>query len=116
MIIGETSKQERQRTVEAFQAGECKVLLANIQAAGTGLTLDKAETVIFLDRAYTVAENEQAEDRAIPTLEGNKKNTLIVDVVCRDSVDQKIHSLLTDKKNITEIINNYRNIKEIIES
>jgi SNF2 family DNA or RNA helicase len=114
LIIGETSKPERQKTVEAFQAGKCNVILANIQAAGTGLTLDRAGTVIFLDRAYTPADNAQAEDRAIPTTKDSNQNTLIMDVVCKDSIDQKINDILQAKKSITEIVNNYRGIKELV--
>jgi SNF2 family DNA or RNA helicase len=48
LIIGDTPKTTRQAIVDQFQSGSCKLILANIQAAGVGLTLDKASTVIFL--------------------------------------------------------------------
>lgn len=115
LIIGETPKQERQDIVDSFQDGKTKVILANIQAAGVGLTLDKAGTVIFLDRAYTPSENAQAEDRIVPTTESSNQNCLIIDVVCKDSIDQKIHSILDKKQSVIEVINNYRNIKELIQ-
>lgn len=114
MIIGETSKVERQALVEDFQDGSRRILLANIEAAGTGLTLDKAGTVIFLDRAYTPAANAQAEDRIVPTTQSSNLNALIIDVVCKDSIDEKILDILSKKQSVIEVVNNYRNIKELI--
>jgi SNF2 family DNA or RNA helicase len=116
LIIGETPTWKRQDIVNQFQSGNCKVILANIKAAGVGLTLDNASTVIFLDRAYTPAENAQAEDRSVPTTQNSNQNCTIIDVVCKDSVDQKILDILKSKKSVTEVINNYKNIKDLVHS
>jgi SNF2 family DNA or RNA helicase len=47
VIDGSVTKSNRQRIVEDFQSGKVDILLANIIAAGTGLTLDRADTIIF---------------------------------------------------------------------
>jgi SNF2 family DNA or RNA helicase len=93
-----------------------RYLLANIQAAGVGLTLDKASTVIFLDRAYTpVAENEQAEDQQlVATTENSNQDCMIIDVVCENSIDEHINDILSKKKSIIEVVNNYKSIKELV--
>lgn len=114
MITGETKKEVRQWVVNAFQEGKCNVILANIQAAGVGLTLDKAGTVIFLDRAYTPTDNAQAEDRIVPTTENSNQNCTIIDVVCKNSVDERINDLLSKKKSIIEVVNNYKGVKSFI--
>lgn len=114
LVIGETSKQDRQKAVEELQAGEIKVILANIEAAGTGLTLDNAETVIFLDRHYNPGFNEQAEDRIVPTTEDSNLNTLVIDLVCNDSIDKKINDILKRKNSVIEVVNNYKNIRELM--
>jgi len=49
--------------VNAFQAGECSLLLATYRAAGPGLTLHRAERVVLLKRPCTLGDTEQAEDR-----------------------------------------------------
>jgi SNF2 family DNA or RNA helicase len=116
LIIGDTSKKERQQVVESFQDGKTKVILANIEAAGVGLTLDAGSTIIFLDRSYVPAMNEQAEDRIIPTTQERNHQSHIIDIVCRDSIDQKIHNLLQAKINITQAINHYRSVKEFMET
>jgi SNF2 family DNA or RNA helicase len=114
ILTGETSKQTRADLVESFQNGDIKILLANIQAAGVGLTLDKASTVIFLDRAYTVAENQQAEDRAVATTENSNQDCMIIDVVCENSIDEHINDILSKKKSVIEVVNNYKSIKELV--
>jgi SNF2 family DNA or RNA helicase len=114
LIVGDTPKWKRQSVVDQFQAGNCKIILANIQAAGVGLTLDAASTVIFLDRAYTPSENAQAEDRIVPTTENSNQRCTIIDVVCKDSIDQKINDLLSKKQSIIEVVNNYKGIKELM--
>jgi SNF2 family DNA or RNA helicase len=115
MIIGETTKERRAKVVDYFQSGKIRIILANIQAAGVGLTLDKASTVIFLDRAYTPSENAQAEDRIVPTTESSNQDCMIIDVVCQDSIDEKIHDILSKKKSVIEVVNNYKSIKELVQ-
>lgn len=112
LITGETHQEDRAGIVKAFQAGKINVILANIQAAGTGLTLDAAGTVIFLDRAYTPTDNQQAEDRIVATTQQSNQNTLIIDLVCIKSVDEKILKMVKNKENITNIVNDYKSIKD----
>jgi SNF2 family DNA or RNA helicase len=114
LIVGKTSKQERQNIVDSFQEGTCRIILANIQAAGVGLTLDKASTVIFLDRAYTPSENAQAEDRIVPTTENSNQDCMIIDVVCENSIDEHINDILSKKKSVIEVVNNYKSIGELM--
>jgi SNF2 family DNA or RNA helicase len=114
IITGKTDKERRKFVVDEFQEGKCNILLANIQAAGVGLTLDKASTVIFLDRAYTPSENAQAEDRIVPTTENSNQDCMIIDVVCENSIDEHINDILSKKKSVIEIVNNYKSIGELM--
>ena len=111
LVIGETSKEKRHKAVKQFQAGKVQVLLCNIEAAGTGLTMDTAGTVIFMDRHYNPADNEQAEDRIVATQKDRNLNALIIDLVCEGSVDEKIIEIVRQKKSVTEVANNYKNMK-----
>jgi SNF2 family DNA or RNA helicase len=113
-IIGDTDLKQRQEIVDSFQAGKTRVVLANIQAAGTGLTLDAAGTVIFLDRSFVPSDNDQAEDRIIPTTQQANQGCTIIDLACENSIDETINDMLKAKKNIIEVVNNYRNIKELL--
>lgn len=64
-ITGDIKAKARQDEVDRFQNDpNCQLLIGTIGAMGTGLTLNKATHVIFLDKAWTAADNRQAEDRA----------------------------------------------------
>jgi SNF2 family DNA or RNA helicase len=42
----------------------CRILLATVQSSGTGLNIDEANHVAFLDRCFNTAIHRQAEDRS----------------------------------------------------
>jgi SNF2 family DNA or RNA helicase len=54
---------ERSSVIERFQAGKLKGIGLTIQAGGTGITLTRANSMLFVDEAWTPADNEQAADR-----------------------------------------------------
>lgn len=109
MIHGEMSADEKQRAASAFQKGEkgVNILLSNIVAGGTGWTLDKATTTIFLDRHYNPTLNEQAEDRMVDTREGATQAKTVIDVIVKDTIDEHIHYLLEKKVDIIKYVNDY---------
>ena len=106
LIIGKTNYQEREEYINKFQSGELSILLCNIQSAGVGLNLSRADTIIFADRSYSPADNEQAEARFLPTTESEiTRVRLIIDLVCKGTIDEKILKLLKKKEDIIKIIN-----------
>ncbi|RHZ37329.1 DEAD/DEAH box helicase [endosymbiont GvMRE of Glomus versiforme] len=105
LLTGKISHQQRIEFISAFQQQKIKILLCNIQSAGLGLNLSRADIAIFADRSYSPADNEQAEARFLPTKESeNPKTRLIIDLVCKGTIDEKILNLLKRKKDITKII------------
>lgn len=62
-LTGDTPIDSRETLVADFQAGEFRVFISTIKAGGVGLTLTAAQTAIFIERDWTPAINEQAEDR-----------------------------------------------------
>ncbi|CAI2198769.1 17466_t:CDS:2, partial [Funneliformis geosporum] len=105
LITGKISPSQKTEFISAFQKGEIKILLCNIQSAGMGLNLSQADIAIFADRSYSPADNEQAEARFLPTQDSeNPKSRLIIDLICKGTIDEKISNLLKRKKDITKII------------
>ena len=105
-IIGDMANHAKQQTAESFQSGKIDVLLCNIISAGTGFTLDRSETVIFTDKAWNPAENEQAEDRVTPTTKEKNHKHEIITFTCQDTVDARIDELLDQKISLTDYVNN----------
>ena len=66
VITGETSIADRQREVERFQRDDsCTVFIGSIRAAGEGITLTAASTVVFVEMDWTPGVMRQAEDRCL---------------------------------------------------
>lgn len=105
MITGKMTAKKKQEAANKFQAGEVDVLLCNIISAGTGWTLDRGDTVIFIDNAWNPSDQQQAEDRVTPTTEDVEHGHNIIHISTIDSVDQRMFEILGQKKSLTDIIN-----------
>jgi SNF2 family DNA or RNA helicase len=105
VIDGSVTKSNRQRIVEDFQSGKVDILLANIIAAGTGLTLDRSDTIIFLDKSFNPADNEQAQDRIVPTTEDRYHPINVISLVADGTIDERVNEILDAKEDLTKLIN-----------
>jgi SNF2 family DNA or RNA helicase len=105
VIDGSVSKSNRQKMVDKFQSGKVDVLLCNIQAAGVGLTLDRSDTIVFLDKAFNPADNEQAQDRIVPTTKERYHPINVISLVVSGTVDERVNEILDRKEDLTKLIN-----------
>lgn len=107
-IVGATSSKDRAKLVEAFQTGKLKLLLLNIDAAKEALTLDKAETTVFLDQYPPASDIAQAEDRFVATTEAGKdKPHRIIRVMMKDSYDERIYQMIAQNAAVIDLLNDY---------
>jgi len=96
---GLTPQEDRQDNIRKFQNGpECRFLIGTPQTGGYGITLTKANTVIYYSNGYDLEKRLQSEDRAHRI--GQKKNVTYIDLIAEDTVDEKIVKALKDKINI----------------
>lgn len=98
-ITGDVDPAERQKEVNRFQTDpECKVAIGTIGAMGTGLTLNKATYVFFIDKAWTSGENEQAEDRSHRI--GTTGTVTIISMIAKNSIDEGVEDYLKENKDL----------------
>ena len=103
VITGETNDSYRQSMVTKFQEdNNCKVIIGTIGAMGTGLTLTAGSVVIFLDEPWNRALFDQAVDRAHRI--GAKSNVTIYSLMCKDTVDERIHDIIYKKGVMSDAI------------
>ena len=95
----ETRESEKQRFKKD---SSCKVICGTIGAMGTGLTLTEATTIIFLDEPWNRAIKDQAEDRAHRI--GTTENLTIITLICKDTIDERINSIVYRKGKMSDII------------
>lgn len=63
VVDGRHPANKRQEQVDAFQRGEARILIGQIQAAGIGFTMTKAATMIIAEVCYVPGDLEQLEER-----------------------------------------------------
>lgn len=102
VITGETKDSLRQANVESFQNGFARIIVGTTSAMGTGITLTAATVVIFLDHPWSRALYEQAVDRAHRV--GQKKNITIYNIMCKNTIDEKIWGLVNQKGEMSDMI------------
>ena len=96
---GLTPQEDRQDNIRKFQNGtKCRFLVGTPQTGGYGITLTKANTVIYYSNGYDLEKRLQSEDRAHRI--GQKKNVTYIDIIAEETVDEKIVKALRDKINI----------------
>ena len=78
---------------------ELKYFVGNPSTGGYGLTLNQADLTIYYSNNFNLAERLQSEDRN-HRMNQNKKVTYI-DLVCNDTIDEKIVETLRKKINIS---------------
>ena len=94
-ITGETKDNERQSIVEDFQNLRYDVVIGTSGAMGTGITLTAGTVEIFLDEPWNMALKEQCVDRCHRI--GQKNNLTIYTLMCRNTIDERIHELVEKK-------------------
>lgn len=63
-ITGKTPQKDRRTIIDRFNGGDGPdVLLLNVKAGGTAITLDSADRMIFISETRIPDQQEQAEDR-----------------------------------------------------
>ena len=101
---GEIESKKRQEYIKKFQDPKSKVrfFVGNTQTGGYGINLTAASNVIYYSNGYDLEKRLQSEDRAHRI--GQKKAVTYVDLITKDTVDEKIVKALRKKINIASAI------------
>ena len=101
---GLTPQDERQNNIKKFQSDpKCRFLVGTPSTGGYGLTLTAASTMIYYSNGYDLEKRQQSEAR-IDRI-GQEKPMTYIDIICEETVDERIVKALRKKINIaTEIM------------
>ena len=101
-LTGSTSKEERVRLIERFQAGEAKVFLISLKAGGVGLNLTAADIVIHYDPWWNLAAQNQATDRTHRI--GQDKEVSVFKLIAQGTIEEKIVQMQESKRDLAESV------------
>ncbi len=94
----------REVPVKRFQSdSSITVFLISLKAGGFGLNLTSADRVILLDDWWNPAVEDQAMGRAHRI--GQHHNVLVLRLVCKDTVEEKILQLQSQKRQTIDLFN-----------
>ena len=110
VVTGEV--KDKQAQLDKFtNDDDCKVLLATIGAAGTGLTLTVANTLLFLDSPWNYATFTQVSSRIHRI--GQTKNCDIISLLATNTIDERIMDIVEKKKKLGEaVVDGKYNLKD----
>jgi len=100
--FGDTTPDERDRVIKQFQDPDSplRFFVGNTQTGGYGITLTEAQNVIYYSNNFDLEKRLQSEDRAHRI--GQKNNVTYVDLVAKDTVDEKIVTALRSKLDLAQ--------------
>jgi len=97
-LDGATPVKQREKEVEAFQAGRGDLFLISLKAGGLGLNLTAADYVIHMDPWWNPAVEDQASDRAHRI--GQSHPVTIYRLITRHTIEEKIVRLHQEKRDL----------------
>ena len=99
---GDVADVEISENIETFQKdNKHKVFVATWAKCGTGITLTRASYMIFVDCAWTEAQNSQSEDRIYRI--GSKNPVFIYYLWTKGTIDERVKDIVETKS----VISNY---------
>jgi len=97
--FGLTPQNERQTNIDKFQHDDkVRFFVGTPATGGYGITLTGASTMIYYSNGYDLEKRQQSEAR-IDRI-GQKKPMTYIDILCEDTVDERIVKALRKKVNI----------------
>lgn len=105
LVTGDVSPYERQKALDALRERTIKVLMFTNKAGGVGMDMSASDTLINIQRSYSLVDERQKEDRNHRIGSEIHECVRIIDVVTRDSVEESqittLHAKLERLEEIT---------------
>lgn len=99
---GSTSSKKRMEMVSEFQEddSDIQVFLLSLMAGNSGINLSNANYVFLVEPWWNKAVQQQAIDRTHRI--GQDKKVFAYNMICKDTIEEKIRSLQNKKQSLSE--------------
>lgn len=103
ICTGDSSEVDISNSVDLFQKDPSKkLIIATHQKMGTGITLNAASYMIFIDTPFNASEFNQSCDRIYRI--GTKRPVFIYNLICEGTVDERVAQIISKKQAISDYI------------
>jgi SNF2 family DNA or RNA helicase len=110
-ISGDVNSKKRQQIVEDFQEGKIDLLVCNTIAAKEGITLTRADTVLFIEREWVPTDEEQAEDR-VYRIGQESDNVHAVYLSVAGTIDEHFDRVVEAKRQVVKAVLDGGNVEQ----
>ena len=103
ICTGDTKEAIISENVEKFQKDpDYKLIIATHQKMGTGITLNAASYMIWLDTPFTSAQFTQGCDRIYRI--GTKRPVFIYNLICEGTIDERVNQIISKKQAMSDYL------------
>ena len=104
----------RKAAIGDFQDGKLDLIVATAKAGGTGITLTRSGTAVFLQRDWELDHGTQPEDR-LHRIGQEHDSVEIIDIVAKGTVEDRVRQRLREKAGMLgQFVRDSRLVKEIL--
>lgn len=115
LVTGALSPFERAENVRRFQEGRLRAILLTLGAGAEGLTLTRADTMLFMQRSYSPLRNTQGEDRIYRIGSEIHDRITIVDQITPGTVEERrLEVLLAKGVRIEDVLQDETTLRRLL--
>jgi SNF2 family DNA or RNA helicase len=104
LIVGGVKPQVSEQACDDLNNGRLRAIVFTSRAGGVGLDMSGVDTVIRLQRSWSLNANIQAEGRAHRIGSEKHSSVTVIDVVTRDTIEERqIEKLIVKMEQLDEI-------------
>lgn len=113
-LTGEQSTKQKEQSIDSFQNGSAKVIIANRKAGGIGVNLTSAPVSIIFSKTFDLADELQSRARNYRKGSEIHERILQYDLVYENSIEERISKVLAEKHEMSDTIIDVNTIVNII--
>ena len=110
-LYGRMTEKEQDISIDTFQNGGCKYLLAHPQSGGEGLDFTNACYDVYYASSYSLLEYEQASSRTYRN--GQKKKVTHIHIYADGTIGEVIFKAIMKKQKVEDAVLEMLNFKRI---
>lgn len=98
LLTGAIPQTIRPQNIRDFQDGHAQVMLFTVGAGGVGVNMTAADTIVFLQRSWSMLENKQAEDRVHRVGSERHESIGVIDIIAPGTIEVDQRRRLWEKE------------------
>jgi SNF2 family DNA or RNA helicase len=115
LVTGAQTTVQRSTAVQHFQEGRSRVILLTLGAGAEGITLTRANTILFMQKSWSPDINEQMTDRVHRIGSEHHAAIRIIEQVTPGTIESRVREILEGKQwRIEEVLSDREMLRRML--